>query len=74
MLSLKGIKTIIMRFIDGDPDGIRICRVEGESLLTIVIPRDKVFDAKQLPEIPSRGIYYLIDECPGRFGRRIRRL
>lgn len=65
MLSLKGIKTITMRFIDGDPDGIRICRVEGESLLTIVIPRDKVFDAKQLPEIPSRGIYYLIDEDHG---------
>lgn len=32
------LKTIIMQLINSDPEGIRICRVEGESLMTIVIP------------------------------------
>jgi hypothetical protein len=59
------LKTITMRLIDGDSDGIRICRVEGESLFTVIIPRNKVAEAKQLPEIPSRGIYYLLDEDHG---------
>lgn len=59
------LKTITMQLINGDPNDIRICRVEGEALVTLVIPRDKVADAKQLPDIPSRGIYYLLDEDHG---------
>lgn len=59
------LKTITMRLIAGDPEGVRICRVEGESLFTVVIPRNRVTEAKQLPEIPSRGIYYLLDEDHG---------
>lgn len=66
MISLK---TITMQLIGGDPDGIRICRVEGESLVTIVIPRDKLIEAKQLPDIPPRGIYYLLDEDHGNLSR-----
>lgn len=59
------LKTITMQLIGGEPDGIRICRVEGESLVTVVIPRDMVAEAKKLPEIPARGIYYLLDEDHG---------
>lgn len=59
------LKTITMQLINGDPDDIRICRVEGESLITVVIPRAKIIEAKQLPDIPSRGIYYLLDEDHG---------
>lgn len=59
------LKTIIMQLINSDPEGIRICRVEGESLMTIVIPRSMVPEAKRLPDIPSRGIYYLLDEDHG---------
>lgn len=59
------LKTITMQLINGDPNDIRICRVEGEALITLIIPREKVADAKQLPEIPSRGIYYLLDEDHG---------
>lgn len=62
------LKTIIMQLINGDPEGIRICRVEGESLMTIVIPRSMVPEAKRLPDIPSRGIYYLLDEDHGVIG------
>lgn len=62
------LTTITMQLINRDPNDIRICRVEGESLLTLVIPRDKVAEAKRLPDIPSRGIYYLIDEDHGVIG------
>lgn len=55
-----------MQVIDGDPDGIKICRVAGSTLVTIVIPRDFLAEAKSLPEIPKRGVYYLLDDNKGR--------
>lgn len=58
-----------MQLIDGDPDGIRICRVEGESLVTVVVPRDKLSKAKGLPNMPHRGVYYLLDENHGVLSR-----
>lgn len=63
------LKTITMQLIGGDPDGIRICRVEGESLVTVVVPREKLGEAKTLPELPHRGIYYLLDEDHGTLSR-----
>ncbi len=63
------LKTLILQLIDSETDGIRIARVENESLLTIVVPREKVADAKKLPEIPPRGIYYLLDEDHGVISR-----
>lgn len=66
MISLE---TSTIQLLGGDPDGIRICRVEGESLVTIVIPRDKLLETKQLPDIPPRGIYYLLDEDRGNLNR-----
>lgn len=53
------LKTMTIQFIDGEPEGIRICRVEGESLVTVVVPREKLAQAKALPELPHRGVYYL---------------
>ena len=58
-----------MQLINGEPDGIRICRVEGESLVTVVVPREKLGEAKTLPELPHRGIYYLLDEDHGTLSR-----
>lgn len=66
MISLE---TGTIQLIGGDPDSIRICRVEGESLVTSVIPRDKLLETKQLPDIPPRGIYYLLDEDHGNLNR-----
>ncbi|WP_241677187.1 GIY-YIG nuclease family protein [Bifidobacterium jacchi] len=63
------LTTMTMQLIDNDPDGIRICRVEGESLLTVVVPRDKLAEAKRLPYVPERGVYYLLDEDHGVLGR-----
>ena len=48
------LKTITMRIIGGDLDGIRICRVEGESLFMVAIPHNKVTEANRLPEIPRQ--------------------
>lgn len=58
-----------IQLIDRNPDGIRICRVEGESLVTVVVPREKLPEAKHLPDLPYRGIYYLLDEDHGVLSR-----
>ena len=42
------VKTLTVQLIDAQPDRIRICRVEGESLVTIVIPREDLAEAKAL--------------------------
>lgn len=63
------LTTLSIRLIDSKPDGIRICRVEGESLVTVVVPRELLGEAKRLPAIPRRGIYYLLDEDHGVIGR-----
>lgn len=59
------LKTMIMQLIDAEADGIRICRIEGESLVTVVVPREKLPEAKALPDLPHRGIYFLLDEDHG---------
>lgn len=63
------VKSMTLQFIDSRPDGIKICHVEGESLVTIVVPREMLAEAKQLPEIPKRGVYYLLDEDHGVINR-----
>lgn len=61
--------SMTIQLIDREPDGIRICRVEGESLVTVVVPREKLPEAKHLPNLPYRGIYYLLDEDHGVLSR-----
>lgn len=56
------LKTLTMQVINGDAEGIKICRIAGSTLVTIVIPRELLGEAKGLPEIPKRGIYYLLDD------------
>lgn len=63
------LTTMTVQLIDRKPDGIRICHVEGESLITVVVPREMLAEAKQLPDIPKRGIYYLLDEDHGVISR-----
>ena len=61
--------TMTVQLIDREADGIRICRVEGESLVTVVVPRAKLAEAKRLPDLPHRGVYYLLDEDHGVLNR-----
>lgn len=63
------LTTMTIQFIDCEPDGIRICRIEGESLVTVVVPRELLSQASQLPQMPRRGIYYLLDEDHGILSR-----
>lgn len=63
------LTTMVIQLIDSESDGIRICRVEGESLVTVVVPREKLAEANHLPQLPQRGIYYLIDEDHGVLSR-----
>ena len=63
------VKTLTVQLIDAQPDRIRICRVDGESLVTVVVPREDLAEAKSLPNIPQRGVYYLLDEDHGNVSR-----
>lgn len=63
------LKTITLQLIDGEPNGIKLCRLAGSTLMTIVIPRGLLSQAKKLPEIPKRGVYYLLDDNKGRLRR-----
>ncbi len=63
------LTAMTIQLIDNETSGIRICRVEGESLVTVVVPRDRLSDAKKLPDLPCRGVYYLLDEDHGVLSR-----
>ena len=63
------LKTMIMQLVDNETSGIRVCRIEGESLVTVIVPRDRLAEAKKLPDLPYRGIYYLLDEDHGVLSR-----
>ena len=63
------VKTLTVQLIDAQPDRIRICRIDGESLVTVVVPREDLAEAKSLPNIPQRGVYYLLDEDHGNVSR-----
>ena len=49
------VKTLTVQLIDAQPNRIRICRIDGESLVTVVVPREDLAEAKSLPNIPQRG-------------------
>ena len=68
-MRMISLTTMIVQLINHETDGIRICRLEGESLVTVVIPREKLSEAKRLPKLPHRGIYYLLDENHGVLSR-----
>ena len=63
------VKTLTVQLIDAQPDRIRICRIDGESLVTVVVPKEDLTEAKSLPNIPQRGVYYLLDEDHGNVSR-----
>lgn len=68
-MSVIRVKTLTIQLIDAQPDRIRFCRIDGESLVTVVVPRDDLAEAKSLPNIPQRGVYYLLDEDHGNVSR-----
>ena len=63
------LTTFTMQIIDNDPEGIKICQVDGSSLVTVVVPRQLLAKAKDLPDVPERGVYYLLRVEGGRLQR-----
>ncbi|RGS52462.1 MULTISPECIES: GIY-YIG nuclease family protein [unclassified Olsenella] len=52
-------KTMTTQFIDGEPDGLRLCNCAGSLITTVYMPRTHLSRAHQL-DLPSRGVYYLL--------------
>lgn len=62
-MKFKNVETY---YLDGNPNGVRICRIEGSVVEALVIPREAVKDAKTLAnELPKHGIYFLIEDKEG---------
>lgn len=59
------LKTMTTQFIDGEPDGIRVCRCLLSTVTAVFVPRSQLARAKQISELPQRGIYYLISDQDG---------
>ena len=62
-MKFKNIETY---YLDGKPNGVRRCRIEGSVIEALVIPREAVKEAKVLAnELPKHGIYFLIEDKDG---------
>ena len=48
-----------------EPNDIRTRRVEGGSLVTVIVPSGKLAEARHLPQPPQRGFYHLLDKERG---------
>ena len=59
-------KNVVTYYLDGKPNGVRRCRIEGSVIEALVIPREAVKDAKALADVlPKHGIYFLIEDKEG---------
>ena len=59
-------KNVVTYYLDGNPNGVRRCRIEASVVEALVIPREAVKDAKTLAnELPKHGIYFLIEDKDG---------
>lgn len=56
------LKTMTTQFIDGEPSGVRICRCTLSTMTPVFVPRPLLSRAKQIADLPLRGIYYLIND------------
>ncbi|WP_139652412.1 GIY-YIG nuclease family protein [Raoultibacter phocaeensis] len=62
------LKTITTQFINGNPKGVRVCLRTLSPITTVVVPRPLMDEARTI-ELPSHGVYYLIDDEDGRLSR-----
>ena len=59
-------KIVETYYLDGNPIGVRRCRIEGSVIEALVIPREAVKEAKTLAnELSKHGIYFLIEDKEG---------
>ncbi|MCO6559130.1 MAG: GIY-YIG nuclease family protein [Bifidobacterium sp.] len=65
MTKMNRLEIITTQYVDGNPEGIRVCRRMLSAMTTLVVPRRLLSDVKRIENLPVRGIYYLIDEEDG---------
>lgn len=63
------LKTMTTQFIDGKPNGIRVCQCTLSTMTTVFVPRPLLSRVKQINDLPLRGIYYLINDEDGVLSR-----
>lgn len=63
------LKTMTTQFIDGESNGIRVCRCTLSTITTVFVPRPLLARAKRIEDLPQRGIYYLINDEDGVISR-----
>lgn len=66
---MSRLKTITTQYIDGNPLGIRVCLRTLSPINTLVVPRPLLADARALQDLPTHGIYYLINDEDGALSR-----
>lgn len=66
---MSRLKTVTTQYINGNPSGIRICTRALSTITAVVIPRPLLNDAKVLSELPTHGVYYLINDEKGALQR-----
>ena len=57
-------KNVTTHYMDSQYDGVRVCRIDNSPMQVIVVPRDRLKDAKALPsgEMPwKNGVYFLVE-------------
>lgn len=59
---MSRLKTMTTQFIDGEASGIRVCQCALSTMTAVFLPRQHLARARQLSDLPLRGIYYLINE------------
>lgn len=52
-------KLVSVRFIDGDPCGIKVCTSPLSKMTTLCVPRGRLAKARHI-DLPKRGVYYLL--------------
>lgn len=68
-VAVSRLKTMTTQFIDGDPNGVRVCLRTLSPVTAIVVPRPLLSRAKQILELPTHGVYYLINDDEGAISR-----
>lgn len=68
-ITLARLKTMTTQFIDGEPNGVRVCRCMLSTITAVFVPRPLLARAKGIEDLPQRGIYYLINDEDGVLSR-----
>lgn len=62
-------QNVTIHYLNNEPHGVRVVQVEGSVIEALVIPRERLKEAKDIADaLPDRGIYFLVE---GREGKHL---